>query len=76
MARGEARGAYFGVNLDYDKVITIDDSSFAISEADKLWIDVDPGDVSNPNEHDYVVVKVARKGDFTVIAAKHVEVRK
>ena len=79
MARGEAQGAYFGMNLDYDKVLTIDDHDFAVKESDKLWIDASPGDPedeSYPNEHDYVVMKVAHKGDFTVIAAKHVEVRK
>ena len=70
MARGEAYGAYFGMNLDYDKVLTIDNPTFAVSEADRLWIG---GVTSAP--HNYVVKKVAHKGNFTVIAAKHVEVR-
>ena len=70
MARGEAQGAYFGVNLDYDRVLTLDDSSFEVSEADRLWVD---GCTDEP--HDHVVKKVARKGDFTVIAASRVEVR-
>lgn len=71
MARGEAQGAYFGVNLDYDTVLTYDDSAFEVSEADVLWVDAVP-----PAPHDHVVKKVARKGDFTVIACKRVEVRK
>ena len=68
--RGEALGAYFGQNLDYDLTLTVDDPAFAIDEADVLW-------VYAPEEgcHDYAVKRVARKGDYTVIAAKHVEVR-
>ena len=75
MARGEAQGAYFGVNLDYDSVLTIDDPGFAVGEADILWIDAEVGDPEAPNPHDYIVKKVARKGDYTVIAVSHVEVR-
>ena len=71
MARGEAQGAYFGVNLDYDRVLTVDDNRFEVAEADRLWIENRPAE-----EHDHVVTKVARKGDFTVIAAKRVEVRR
>lgn len=75
MARGEAQGAYFGVNLDYDRVLTIDDPGFEIGEADVLWIDAEVGNPEQPNPHDYIVKKVARKGDYTVIALSHVEVR-
>ena len=42
-----------------------------VGEADVLWIDSPPDD----GPHDHVVKKVARHGDFTVIAAKRVEVR-
>ena len=75
VARGEAQGAYFGVNLDYDRVLTIDDPRFEVSEADVLWIDRPVGDVDEPEPHDYVVKKVARKGGYTVIAVSRVEVR-
>ena len=75
MARGEAQGAYFGVNLDYDRVLTIDDPAFEVGEADVLWIDAEVGDPEAPNPHDYIVKKVARKGDYTVIAVSRVEVR-
>ena len=78
MARGEAQGAYFGVNLDYDRVLTYDDPDFEVKEADVLWIDADPGDEKDegyPAPHDHIIKKVSHKGDFTVIAAKHVEVR-
>ncbi len=76
MTRGEAQGAYFGVNLDYDRVITIADPGFEASEADVLWIDAEVGDLGNPSPHDHIVKKVARKGGYTVIAAKRVEVRR
>lgn len=75
IARGEAQGAYFGVNLDYDRVLTIDDPAFEVSEADVLWLDKPVGDADNPSPHDYVVKKVARKGSYTVIAVSRVEVR-
>ena len=78
MARGEAQGAYFGVDLDYDRVLTIDDPEFDIGEADVLWIESSPGDPEAegyPAPHDHVVRKIARKGSYTVIAAKRVEVR-
>lgn len=75
LARGEAQGAYFGVNLDYDRVLTIDDPKFEVGEADVLWIDAEVGDLESPNPHDFIVKKVARKGSYTVIAAKRVEVR-
>ena len=79
IARGEAQGAYFGTNLDYDRVITIDDPKFEVGEADHIWIDNpvgDPEDENYPLPHDYIVKRVAHKGAFTVIAVKHVEVRK
>lgn len=75
IARGEAQGAYFGVNLDYDRVLTIDDPAFEVSEADVLWLDKPVGDADNPSPHDYIVKKVARKGSYTVIAVSRVEVR-
>ena len=75
MARGEAQGAYFGLNLDYDRVLTIADPAFEVSESDVLWIESAVGDRNDPEPHDHIVKKVARKGGYTVIAAKRVEVR-
>ncbi len=75
MARGEAQGAYFGLNLDYDRVLTIDDPDFEIGEADVLWIDAEVGDPDAPSPHDYIVKKIARKGSYTVVAVSRVEVR-
>lgn len=70
MARGEAQGAHFGDELEYDVVLTLDDPGFEASEADVLWVWADP----QSEEHDFAVRKVARKGCFTVIAAKRVVV--
>lgn len=66
--RGEAYGTYFGSDVDFDLTLTVDDPALEAAEADVLW-------VYKPEEgpHDYTVRRVARKGGFTVIAAKHVE---
>lgn len=75
--RGEAQGDYFGQRVDYDLTLTIDDSAFEVKEADVLWVDADPGDSDGegyPASHDYIVRRVARKGSYTVIAAKRVDV--
>lgn len=75
--RGEAYGTYFGSDVDYDLTLTVDDPAFRVAETDRLWVYAPVGDGSpatGTREHDYVVKRVARKGGFTVIAAKHVEV--
>lgn len=77
--RGEAQGDYFGQRVDYDITLTIDDSQFEVGEADVLWVDEGPGDSAEegyPAPNDYIVRRVARKGSYTVIAAKKVDVSK
>jgi len=77
IVRGEAQGDYFGQRVDYDLSLTIDDAAFEVKEADVLWVDADPGDSEDeayPAPHDYIVRRVARKGSYTVIAAKRVDV--
>ena len=79
IARGEAQGAYFGTNLDYDRVLTIADPKFEVGEADYIWIDNpvgDPEEENYPLPHDYNVKRVAHKGAYTIVAVKRVEVRK
>ena len=76
-ARGRAEDDYFGQRVEYDLTLTIDDPAFAVRESDCLWVDADPGDEGDegyPLPHDYVVTRVARKGDFTVVAARRVDV--
>lgn len=75
--RGRAEDDYFGQKVEYDLGLTIDDPSFQIRESDLLWVDADPGEEGSegyPAPYDYTVTKVARKGDFTVIAARRVDV--
>ncbi|MEC4272958.1 hypothetical protein VJ923_07290 [Adlercreutzia sp. R25] len=74
MSRGEAQNTYFGLNLDYDRVLTIDDPDFEVGEADVLWLYGDPGDLDDPAPHDAIVKRAVSKGSFTVIATKRVEV--
>lgn len=71
---GEAFGDYFGQRVDYDVALTIDDPAFRVAEADVLWVDADPGGEDEPAPHDYIVRRVARKGGYTVVAAKRVDV--
>jgi hypothetical protein len=70
MAAGTAKGAYFGLDIDYDRVLTLADPTFDVKEADILWID--ENDTTKP--HDHVVKRVSRKSNFTVIGASRVEV--
>lgn len=74
-ARGEATVEQFGSNLDYDRVIVIDDVNVPVDEYSILWIDVQPvfdaeGKTDTPN--DYVVKKVARSLNSVAIAVKKV----
>lgn len=74
-ARGDAVGSAFGMQLDYDRTLTIDDRDFRISEADVLYIDNAPGDDGSV-PYDHIVKKVARTANFCVVAVKRVEVSK
>lgn len=74
MARGEAQGDYFGLNLDYDKVLTLADVGFEIAETDVLWID-NATESEPTGTYDYTIKKVARTQNFTVIAVKRVDIR-
>lgn len=69
MAQGQSDGDGFGVSLDYDRVMTIDDPNFEVSESDVFWVNKDISDA-----YDYTVKRIARKGSYTVIAIKQVEV--
>lgn len=69
--RGNAQNDYFGQKVDYDRTLTVDDPDFKVGESDVLWIE---NKTSQP--HDYVVTRVAKQGDYTIIAAKKVDVTK
>lgn len=67
-ASGLATASAFGVNLDYDKVIQIEDTDCPIEETSILWID--ETDTTKPN--DYVVKRKAVSLTHTTLAVKKV----
>lgn len=76
-AVGEARTQQFGENLEYDKVIAMANTAPPIDEYSVLWVDTLPifnenGGTDTP--HDYVVRKVAKSLNFTLLAIKRVDV--
>lgn len=74
-SKGTAETEQFGINLDYDKVIVLDDPECPIEETSILFIDIEPtrndeGDYI----YDYVVKKVALSLNSVSIAIKRVDV--
>ena len=70
-ARGQADGDYFGVSVDYDRTLTVDDPDFPVKETDVLYIDSDPR--ADGARADYRIARIARTSGFTVMAAKRIE---
>lgn len=60
-AKGETHVEQFGVSIDYDKVIIVEDGDCPIDEHTALFVDSEPtlDTVGNPL-FDYTVVKVAK----------------
>ena len=84
-AKGEAETRQFGEDLNYDKVIVIDDVDLPIDEYSILWIDTVPeldedGHLAKDEDdvvltpHDYIVKKVAKSLNSVSIAVTKVEV--
>lgn len=66
----------FGVNLDYDKTILLDDPKLPIDEKTLVFIDKAPiwdEETHNVTNRDYIVVKVARSLNFLQLAVKKVD---
>ena len=59
----------FGLSEGYDKVITLSDPQFPITESSVLWIEKDTS-----KAFDYVVVRIARGLNSINIAIKKVDV--
>ena len=74
IAKGESYGTYFGINLDYDRVLIYDDPEFPLEETDYFWIDVEIGDLDDPNPHDYVAKRVSKGSSYVFVAIAKVEV--
>lgn len=75
-ATGRTVLEWFGVNETYDKVLVTDDPNCPITELAILWIDTDPAITSGAatNPHDYLVSRVARSLNSTVIGVRKVSV--
>lgn len=77
-ARGEAITRQFGDDVNYDRVILIDDPKFPIKESSILWIEISPEiqeDGSTKDPHDYIVKQVATSLNSVSIAVSKVNVR-
>ena len=77
-ARGESTTRQFGDDVNYDRVILIDDPKFPIKESSILWIDTPPKiqeDGSTKDPHDYIVKQVATSLNSVSIAVSKVSVR-
>ena len=74
-ARGNISVEQFGNNVQYDKVIVLDDPTCPIDEHSVLFIDKAPAfDESETPLFDYIVKKVARSLNSVSIAISKVEV--
>lgn len=66
--RGKAESQPFGIHLDYDKTIVLDNQSDpGFKEDTVFWIDSESSD-----PYDYVVVKIAKNLHHTTIALRRV----
>jgi len=60
-ARGQAQEEQFGTDIEYDKVIVMDNPNFPMDEHSVLFVDSSPNyDSQNNPKYDYIVRKVAR----------------
>lgn len=65
----------FGVDLDYDKTIIIDDRSYPIDEQTLIFIEKEPEwdeESKTLNNRDYVIKKIAKSLNVIQIAIKKV----
>lgn len=85
-AKGELITRLFGESENYDKVIVLDNTTPTIDEYTRLWVDIKPKfdttgalvkNLSNEIEtpHDYIVKKVAKSINSTLVAISKVNVK-
>lgn len=85
-AKGESDTRLFGESENYDKIIALDNTAPKIDEYTRLWVDVMPkldgvgALAKNSNDevetpHDYIVKKVAKSINSTLVAISKVNVR-
>ena len=86
-SKGNADNSPFGIDLDYDKTVIIEDTSCPVDESSVFWVDnvsiPEPGDETDKGfnvdyasgkPHDYTVKRVAKYPNCIAVAIKHVEV--
>lgn len=74
-ATGNASVEQFGTNIEYDRVIYLDDVNCPIDENTILFIDVEPERNDNGDYiYDYIVKKVSRSLNSVSIAISKVKV--
>jgi hypothetical protein len=86
-SKGSAENSPFGIDLDYDRTVIIEDIDCPIDESSVLWIDnvalatnsdeingAFNTDLTGDKPHDYIVKRVAKSPNCIAVAVKHVEV--
>lgn len=76
-ARNVTHYAYFGVDVAYDKVLTLCDPTLPITENSVFWINTEPvlnQDGTTDTPFDYTVNKIAKWKNSLVIAVQEVVV--
>ena len=75
-AAGTSELEQFGTGIDYDKVVVLQGTNWAIDENTVLFVDVEPSyaDVAKtqPN-YNYTVMRIAKSLNHTTLAIKRVE---
>lgn len=76
-ATGTVLEEVFGDNARYDKVIILYDPEADVAETSVLWVDRMPvlkEDGTTDTPHDYIIKRIARSLNMTVLATAKVEV--
>lgn len=76
-AEGRSEVQPFGLNLQYDRVIVVEDADTPIDEYTVLWVDTLPEiaeDGTTDTPYDYIVKRVARSLNGAMIAIGKVSV--
>ena len=76
-SRGSIQDVQFGLDERSDKVIVTDDVNIPLTDASRLWVDVEPvikTDGTTETPHDYVISKIGRSLTNTSIAISKVDV--
>lgn len=69
-AKGTARLDVFGEGVEYTKVLCVEDPECPVDEYSILWIGISPTN----NEHNYIVLRVARSINNVLYAVKEVNI--